>query len=284
MQPAKFIAMLAEYNLPKMLSANFMIKYWIIPAMFGFFLGWNSLAADLTITNSPAPFDFATPKVLTGKLYEIGSHRQKLLFNFRRTAERSGSTVRVERKFFCPDGSLAAAENVVYESGQFASLQMKEFQANVSGAIEVVPDSKKTGQSKLIVSYDHGLNPPKGDPQIFYPDTVQDDNLYTFMMNHWDELMRGDSVKFKFVALEWKRTFGFRLVKICECVQDGTPLVQIKMEPSNIFVAQLVNPLIFTVEKAEPHRIISYIGRTTPRIKRGKNWKYLDAETVFDWK
>ena len=252
--------------------------------MLGFFLGWNSLAADVTATNSPAPFDFATPKVLTGKLYEIGSNRQNLLFTFRRTAERSGSTVRVERKFFCPDGSLAAAESVVYESGQLASLQMKEFQANVSGAIEVVSDPKKSGQPKLIVSYDHGLNPPKGDPQNLLPDTVQDDNLYALMMDHWSELMRGDSVKFRFVALEWKRTFGFRLVKICDCAQAGTPLVQIKMEPSNIFVARLVNPLIFTVEKAEPHRIISYVGRTTPRIKKGKSWKYLDAETVFDWK
>jgi len=28
--------------------------------------------------------------------------------------------------------------------------------------------------------------------------------------------------------------------------------------------------------------MLSYIGRTTPRVKKGDSWKYLDAETVFD--
>jgi hypothetical protein len=58
----------------------------------------------------------------------------------------------------------------------------------------------------------------------------------------------------------------------------------IKMEPVSRLVAHLVNPLVFTVEKDSPHRVLSYIGRTTPRMKKGKSWKYLDAETVFDWK
>jgi hypothetical protein len=40
---------------------------------------------------------------------------------------------------------------------------------------------------------------------------------------------------------------------------------------------------MFTVEKDGAHRILSYIGRTTPRVQKGKAWKYLDAETVFDW-
>jgi len=95
--------------------------------------------------------------------------------------------------------------------------------------------------------------------------------------------MRSDVVKFRFISLEHERTFEFRFVKTAESVQDGRAVVQIKMEPSNIFVSQLVDPLIFTVEKDGAHRILSYTGRTTPRVKKGKAWKYLDAETVFDW-
>jgi len=102
------------------------------------------------------------------------------------------------------------------------------------------------------------------------------------MMARWDDLMRGDAVKFRFVSLEWERTFEFRLVKAGESVQNGQPVVQIRMEPTGMFVAKLVNPLLFTVSKNSPHRILSYIGRTTPRIKKGNSWKYLDAETVFN--
>jgi hypothetical protein len=102
------------------------------------------------------------------------------------------------------------------------------------------------------------------------------------MMAHWDDLMRGEAVKFRFVSLEWQRTFEFRLVKAGDSVQNGHPVVQIRMEPTGLFVAKLVNPLLFTVEKNGPHHILSYLGRTTPRIKKGNSWKYLDSETVFN--
>ena len=45
-----------------------------------------------------------------------------------------------------------------------------------------------------------------------------------------------------------------------------------------------MDPLVFTVEKEAPHRVLSYTGGTTPRVKKGRKWKYLDAEVVFDWK
>jgi hypothetical protein len=45
-----------------------------------------------------------------------------------------------------------------------------------------------------------------------------------------------------------------------------------------------IDPLYFSLEKDAPHRMLEYTGRTTPRVKKGKAWKYLDADTVFDWK
>ncbi len=54
------------------------------------------------------------------------------------------------------------------------------------------------------------------------------------------------------------------------------------MKPNGFLLEKVVKPLIFTVEKAQPHLMLFYIGRTTPRVKKGDSWKYLDAETVFD--
>ena len=104
------------------------------------------------------------------------------------------------------------------------------------------------------------------------------------MMDHWDDLMRGNTVEFHFISFEWERTFVFQFAKTGESVQHNQPVVQITMQPTSMLLAPFVDPLIFTVEKAGPHRILSYIGRTTPRIQKGGSWKYLDAETVFDWK
>ena len=249
-----------------------------------FFFVHQGIAAD-TAPAANEPFDYAKPALLTATLYETGSDEKKILFTFRRTATRSGTTVRAERQFLLPDGSVAAVENVVYESGQLVSFAMQEFQANVSGSIKIVPDPKKPAQQKMLIAFGHGLQPPKkGNPQTFTPDTVIDDNLYPFMLAHWYDLMRGSAVKFHFVSLEWERTFLFRFVKSGETMRDGRLVEQIKMEPVNIFVAHVVKPLYFNVEKDAPHRLLSYTGRTTPRVKKGKSWKYLDAETVFDWK
>jgi hypothetical protein len=239
-------------------------------------------ATDTTSPAASAVFDYAEPKLFTGTLYAVGSDRKKILFTFRRTATRSGSTVHVDREFLTTNGTVAAEEKALYESNQLVSFEMQEFQAKVSGSVQIGPKSKDSAPQKIFISYTHGLNPPRGHARTLQPNTVIDDTLYPFMMAHWDDLMRGDAVKFRFVSLEWERTFEFRLVKAGDSVQNGQPVVQIRMEPTGLFVAKLVNPLIFTAEKNSPHRILSYIGRTTPRIKKGNSWKYLDAETVFN--
>jgi hypothetical protein len=220
--------------------------------------------------------------LLTATIYAIGSGREKVLYTFRRTATRTNASVHVERRFLDTNGSVVAAETAVYESNRLVSLQVQEFKDRASGAVRIAPDPRDPARQQLYISYGHGLVPPRGEPQNLPPDTLIDDTLYPFMLAHWDDLMRGDAVKFRFVSLEWERTFAFRLAKTAESVRDGRALVQLKMEPLSPFVARLVNPLIFTMEKDSPHRLLSYIGRTTPYIKKGKSWKHLDAETVFD--
>jgi hypothetical protein len=234
---------------------------------------------------SAEPFDYAQPALLTGTVYETGSDHKKALFKFQRTATRSGSTVKVERKFLLPDGTVAATENIVYESGQMVSCEIKELQAGLWGNIQIKGDAKNPARQKIIIGHGHdgdAKKPGTGDDLL--KDTLIDDAIYPFLMAHWDELMQGTSVKFRFVSLEWEKTFGFKFSKAGESTWDGMPVVTIRMEPTNILVAKFMNPLSFIAEKNSPHRVVEYLGRTTPRIKSGKSWKYLDADTVFDWK
>jgi len=242
--------------------------------------------ADM-VTNAlpPEPFDYAQPALLKGTVYETGSDQKKTLFKFERVASRSGATVQVERKFILPDGTIAATEHIVYQSGQMVSYEMKELQAGLRGDIQVKGSPKNPARQKIIMSHGHdGDAKTAGSTEDLSKDVLIDDTIYPSILAHWDELMRGTSVKFRFVALEWERTFGFKFSKAGESIRDGIPVVTIRMEPTSILVAHFMNPLIFTLEKNGPHRVIEYTGRTTPRIKSGKSWKYLDADTVFDWK
>jgi len=241
------------------------------------------LAANTVSSAANSVYDYAELKLLTGTLYAIGSDRKKILYTFRRTATRSGSRVHVERQFLATNGSVAAVETVLYESNQLVSFEMKDFQARLSGAIHIEPDRENPARQNIFIGYAHSLNPPKGHARTLQPDTVIDDTLYPFMLAHWNDLMRGHTVEFHFVSLDWQRTFEFELVKTGETVQDGQPVVQITMKPASVFIVRLVKPLLFTVQQNGPHRILFYTGRTTPRTQKGKSWKYLDAETVFDY-
>ncbi|HLX96765.1 MAG TPA: hypothetical protein VKU37_13560 [Verrucomicrobiae bacterium] len=241
-------------------------------------------AGDASDPAAPGAYNYAEPKLLTGTLYAIGSHQKTVLYLFRRIATRSGPIVHVERQFFRTNGVLAAVDKVTYESNQVVAYRMQDFQARVSGTVWVAPDPEDPARKQIFIGYGPGLIPPRGNAQNLPSDIVYDDTVYPFMMDHWDALMRGDTVKFHFISFEWERTFVFQFVKTGESVQDNRSVIQITMQPTSLLLAPFVDPLVFTVEKAGPHHILSYTGRTTPRIQRGGSWKYLDAETVFDWK
>lgn len=232
---------------------------------------------------APASYNFAKPKLVTGTLYAIGSDRKQVVYTFRRTATRSGDAVHVERQFLTTNGTVAAVEKILYENNQLVSYKMHDFQARISGVIRIEPDLKDPGRRKLFISYTHGHHAAKDRIRTLKPDTLIDDTLYPFMLDHWAELMQGRAVTFRFVSLNWERTFKFELRKTGASVQNGRPVVQITMKPASFFLAMFVKPIRCTVQQDSPHKILSYVGRTTPRVRKGKSWKVLDAVTVFHY-
>jgi len=102
--------------------------------------------------------------------------------------------------------------------------------------------------------------------------------------SHWDALQRGEKVKCRCIVIPRGETIGFTFAKQSERKQAGKDLIIVKMTPTSPIIGVLVDPLIFTIEKAGRHRVLDYVGRTTPKIKEGNQWKDLDGVTVFEWK
>src|SRR5512140_1897194 len=80
---------------------------------------------------------YEEPKYLTGSIYAPGPDRQQLLFKFKRVANRSGSTLKVQRDFTYPDGKLAARERVVYEGNALALYELEELQIGAAGSAKI---------------------------------------------------------------------------------------------------------------------------------------------------
>ena len=263
-----------------MIKVSFRVWPWLLSLL----LAGESLLAAPATNQVPAVLNYAHPKLLTATIYQIGSHHQKVLFRFRRSATQSGDIIQVDRTFELPDGTPAAVEHIVYKSGKLAAYNMNDLQAGLWGSISVLNDPAHPDRKKLVISHGSDESAKSAShTQTLAPNTLIDDTVYPFILAHWRQLENGATEKFQFVSLGWDRTFGFEVFKTGTAKLDGQAVVRLKMQPSNFFIARMVKPIRFSIEQRAPHRLLEYIGRTTPRVKRGGSWKYLNADTVFHW-
>ena len=236
---------------------------------------WAS--TDLHAAESP---DYEQPKLLTGTIYETSSGTNKVLFTFKRTAERSNTFVHIVRDFSYPNGSLAARETLVMNQGSLVSFDLDERQTGAHGRSTVLDGSRP----KLMFDWiDGGSAKKKTDSETLQGNTLVGDMIPYFIVAHWDELTRGQPVNFRFIVSSRLETVGFKFVKESDVTWHGKPAVRLRMEPSSVIIRQIVDPLFFVVEKDSAHRILEYVGRTTPKLRDGNKWKDLDARTIYVW-
>lgn len=230
------------------------------------------------------PVNYDEPKSLTGAIYERGTDRQKLLFRFKRQVTRSGSTLRVVRDYTYPDGKAAAEEEVVYEGTNLVSFVLREFQIGALGSAQI---RRSTGPGEGSLQLEYVKSPgsaAKSRTEGLRESTLTGDMVAPFLADHWEALMRGEKVKCRFIAVERTETVGFTFVKERGSDAKNAEVASIKMEPTSRIIAAIVDPLYFSIEKAPPHRVVQYSGRTTPKLNVRGKWEDLDAVTVFDWR
>jgi hypothetical protein len=227
---------------------------------------------------------YEEPKSLSGAIYSPASDDRKLLFNFKRVAHRTGSTLTVQRDYTYPDGKPAVRERVVYEGDALVSYELEELQTGAAGGAKIrrAPENQAKGTIQFEYRKQAG-DRLKAGTEALRENTLINDMVGPFLASHWDALLRGEAVDCRMIVLPRRETVGFTFVKSPEPAGQGGGAICLRMEAISPFVAVLVDPLVFQIEKAPPHRVLQYFGRTTPKIQAGSKWKDLDALTVFNW-
>ncbi len=233
--------------------------------------------ADLRLT-------YEEPKELSGRIFARDSNENKLLFFFKRRATRSGNTLNVEREYQYPDGKPAAREQVIYQGNNLALYRLAELQIGATGSAKIRHDQEHPTKAAIDFEYTVKGGKPKARTESLRDDTLIDDMVGPFLMAHWEQLQRGEKVKCRYIVVPRLETVGFVFRKDSESLWHNRKVVIVKMQPSSRIIAALVEPLFFTIESTPPHRVLQYIGRTTPKIEAGGKWRDLDATTLFDWK
>jgi hypothetical protein len=243
--------------------------------------------APLRAQSQTRAVDYAEPRLLVGNIFPMSSSPTECLFKSERRGTRTGTNVLVTCDYTSPSGSLAARDRIVYEAGRLASFEEEELQTGESGSAKIRPDPNNPGHWRVYFEYvigQGGTAKRSGSSESLEGDTLIDDMIPAFIDSHWEALDKGSAVKFRYIVLSREETVGFKLLKEAETTWQGQRVIRIKMVPTSFIIAQLVDPLVFVVEKSGKHRILEYVGRTTPMVRNGNKWKELDAISIFDWK
>lgn len=246
-------------------------------------LAGGYFSATLSIVAAPESpsFRYEAPALLTATIRDLTS--TNVLFNFKRTATRSGTNLSVLCEYTYPDGTLAAREKLIYAGNRLISFSLDDKQSGANGGAKIRYDSTNNRSGEIEFTYQVKGGKPDKSVEVLTSDTLTSDMVGPFIRDHWEDLMKGLEIKCRYLVVPRRQTVGFTLSKQSETTWQGKQVVTIRMKASSWVVGLMIEPLAFVAERNPPHRVLQYTGRTTPRIKSDNAWKDLDAVTVFDW-
>jgi hypothetical protein len=246
-------------------------------------LSWTMISAsgDEAVAQSSVSI-YEGPPVLTASIYARNS--AKLLFKFKRTVSCSGAKVSVMREYSYPDGRLAAREQVAYEGNVLRSYRLEELQIGSSGVATLGRDPRDPAKTLVNVEYskDTGSR-ARARNETTESGVLVNDMVGAFIASNYERLQNGAKVNCRYLVISRRETVGLSFIKERETSWHGRDVIVLRMQPTSRLISVLVDPLYFVVEKASPHRVLQYVGLTTPKVGESGHWKDLEATTVFDW-
>ena len=227
---------------------------------------------------------FLEPVSLSAAIFPRSPSNSPALFTFRRTARLEGSSVIALREYFASDGTAAAKETVVYERDQLRRFVLEESQISARGS--AMFDRTPEGKTIITFEYETGAETKRKRKSTETQSEVVliSDTIPAFISDHWEKLTNGQVLRFRYAIIPRVETIAFTLRNNSQTKFNNRPVAQIEMRPASRLLQRFVDPIVFSVEYESPHRILQYVGRTTPKMRRGRAWDDLEAITIFDWK
>ncbi len=197
----------------------------------------------------------------------------RLLFTFERTPVVRGQSLKVTRAFKDVSGKPAAVEEIFYDKGKLTKLNIDQKQLNEKGGFEIKGD-------KLVFNYTKN-GETKTDEEKLEEPLIVADTVAAFIHEHWDELMKGESLKVRMPVPARLETIGFKFEKDADSTYEGKPVHTIKMMASSFIVRMAINPLVFSIDKGENKSVLRVVGRIVPKIQKDGKWSDTDAVSIF---
>lgn len=196
-----------------------------------------------------------------------------------RVEEKDGKTVGTST-YFDLQGKKLMEETAEFQDNRLLKYDYKQDQTGDTGYATF-----EGGKIQMTYTEDGKVD---HDSETHDPATVVAPMIQPLIRKRWDEIMKGDSIYVRYLAIERTETIGFKFFKDGERVVRGIPAIEILMKPSSFIIAALVDPIHIAVMKDDPHWILETEGRTPIRMPkreppRGRSdWKAIDARVEYD--
>jgi hypothetical protein len=166
----------------------------------------------------------------------------------------------------CPDGAPFARKRVVYGAdGEAPSFELVDARLGYREGVRASGDARE-----VFVQREPGAAEKRG-PLPAADGLVADAGFDAFVQRHWDELQRGETVRFPFLVPSRLDYFNFKVSKDGEVEVDGQPASVIRLALGSWWAFLL--PHIDVVYGNADRTLLRFVGLTNVRDAEGDNLK-----------
>lgn len=213
-------------------------------------------------------------------IYDRSAPNQKILFKLKRNIQIANPHKTIEDTFTDTSGNIVAIERFKYLGELLESYELKDHQTGVEGKVTL---SNGNAAFEVKTKKEDGTESIKKSQESLSPNTLSKNQIVDYLVNNWDKLVQNETINIRLLVVDRAETVGFKFFKDHETTYDGKKIVVIKMKPSSILIAALVDPLYFTFEEKAPHMLLEVNGRVLPKQLVDGKYSDLDAVTVFKY-
>lgn len=206
----------------------------------------------------------------TGTMYEAGSNRKNLWYQWTLSTSEDGS--RRSTEYITPDGELAASEYVLLENGELEEYTVLEHTAGRKALVRRVED-------KVVFSYTKDGH-TETRSEDYGEGLVVGQTLIPYIQSHWKRLMRDEDVRVRFAIFRRLRTIWLKIQKEDEEEGDGGKRVLLKIRPRSLILSAFVKPIYLTFSR-DGRTVYNFIGRTIPLRLVNGSWKPARVDGIF---
>lgn len=212
-------------------------------------------------------------ETVNGQVFEKGSSRQKLLFQFKNVITDDGATQKADAQFNTEAGDIVVRETSERQGTSLKRYDVDHRQTARKGSIVVEGD-------KITFNFEENGKAKSPETEKLPANFVVGHTLAPYVASHWKELSGGQSIDIRFGVWDRQETVGFTLSKVGQEKLNGKDAVILKFKPTSFVIAALVDPVLFKFS-TDGKELLGMVGRVAPKRKDGNKWRDLDAEVIY---